>query len=152
MRVNGQNQHCHIICNPLHTTYHTLPGKDRLTILAVLRNGQRRTCRLDEDALASLDALGIAQRRRQQLLHLPRDQMLDEATLLQLLDAHLPGVGAQTRKQILEARAVSAYHAQCEVPIVRLLVCDDAPQFHWVTDELALCWVHEGRHYTKLTP
>lgn len=151
-RVNGQNQHCHIVCNPLHTTYRTTPAKDRLTILDVLRNGEPRTFRLDDDALAYLEAAGVSQVRRQQLMHLPRDQMLDEAMLLQLLDAHLPGVGPQARKWILEATAVSAYHAQTEVPVVRLLVCDDAPQFQWVTDELALCWVHEGRHYKKLTP
>ena len=36
--------------------------------------------------------------------------------------------------------------------MVRLLVCDDAPQFTLVTEELALCWVHEGRHYKKLMP
>jgi len=29
---------------------------------------------------------------------------------------------------------------------------DDAPQFRWVTEELALCWVHAGRHYKKLRP
>jgi hypothetical protein len=151
-RVNGQNQHCHIVCNPLHTTFRTTPGKDRLTIIDVLGNGQPRTFRLDDDALAYLDASGLAQVRHQQLLRLPRDQTLDEATLLHLLDEHLPGLGQQPRKWILEALAVSAYHAQSAVPVVRLLVCDDAPQFHWVTDELALCWVHEGRHYKKLTP
>jgi len=107
---------------------------------------------LDDDALTYLEAAGVSQRRRQQLLHLPRNQILDEATLRDLLTAHLPGVGAQTRKWILEALAVSGYHAQSEVPVVRLLVCDDAPQFHWVTDDLALCWVHEGRHYKRLTP
>jgi hypothetical protein len=151
-RVKGQHQHCHIICNPLHTTYLTTPAKDRLTIIDVLCAGQPRRFRLDDDALAYLDALGIPQVRRQQLLHLPRDQMLDEPTVVHLLDVHLPGVGVQTRKGILEALAVSAYHAQSEVPVVRLLVCDDAPQFHWVTDALALCWVHEGRHYKKLMP
>src|SRR4028119_2443503 len=35
-RVNGENQHCHIVCNPLHTTYRTTPAKDRLTIIDVL--------------------------------------------------------------------------------------------------------------------
>jgi hypothetical protein len=33
---------------------------------------------------------------------------------------------------------------------VELLICDDAPQFKLVTDELSLCWIHEGRHYKKL--
>jgi hypothetical protein len=151
-RVNGHNEHCHVICNPLHTTYRTTPGKDRLTILDVLSNGQPRHFMLNEDALAYLDALGIAQVRRRQLLHLPRDQMFSEVTLQGLLAEHLPGVGAQTQKWILEALAVSAYHAQSEVPVVRLLMCDDAPQFQWVTDELALCWVHAGRHFKKLEP
>ena len=35
---------------------------------------------------------------------------------------------------------------------MRTLVCDDAPQFKLLTEELALCWVHEGRHYKKLNP
>jgi len=151
-RVNGHNEHCHVICNPLHTTYRTTPGKDRLSVLDVLNNGQQRRFLLNEDALAYLDALRIAQVRRRQLLHLPRDQMMDEETLLGLLAVHLPGVGSQTKKWILEALAVAAYQAQSEVPVVRLLMCDDAPQFQWLTDELALCWVHAGRHFKKLTP
>ena len=36
--------------------------------------------------------------------------------------------------------------------MARLLVCDGAPQFTWITEELGLCWVHEGRHYKKLFP
>lgn len=151
-RVDGKNHHCHIVCNPLHTTYRTTPAKDRLTIIDVLTNGQPRRFLLDDDALAYVDALGIARIRRQQLLHLPRDQMLDEPTLLCLLADHLPGVGSQTQKWIMEALAVSAYHAQSDVPVVQVLVCDAAPQFQWVTDAVALCWVHEGRHYKKLTP
>ena len=151
-RVNGHNQHCHIVCNPLHTTYRTTPAKDRLTIIDVLSAGRARTFRMDDDALAYLDALGVSQVRRQQVLRLPRDQTMDEPTLLALLDMHMPGVGTQTRKWVMEALAVSAYHAQSEVSVVQLLVCDDAPQFQWVTDDVALCWVHAGRHYKKLTP
>jgi len=33
-----------------------------------------------------------------------------------------------------------------------VLVCDDAPQFKGVARRLALCWVHEDRHYKKLAP
>jgi hypothetical protein len=39
-----------------------------------------------------------------------------------------------------------------ESPVIRLLLCDDAPQFKLITQELALCWVHDGRHYKKLDP
>lgn len=34
----------------------------------------------------------------------------------------------------------------------RIAICDDAPQFKLITDDLALCWIHEGRHYKKLSP
>jgi hypothetical protein len=51
---------------------------------------------------------------------------------------------------VAEALAIAAYHAETGYPVVRLLVCDDAPQFALVTDELALCWIHDGRHYAKL--
>jgi hypothetical protein len=151
-RINGQNQHCHIVDNPLHTTYLTLPGKDRLSVLDALRNGQARVFRYNADAEAWLEAAGVAQVTRQRLTRLPRDQDLDEATLTRWLADHLPGLGAQTRKWVLDALAVAAYQAQVEWPIVRLLLTDDAPQFTLITDELALCWVHEGRHYKKLTP
>ena len=36
--------------------------------------------------------------------------------------------------------------------MVQTLVCDDAGQFKLLTDKLALCWIHEGRHYEKLSP
>ncbi|OGX04344.1 MAG: hypothetical protein A3G87_04060 [Omnitrophica bacterium RIFCSPLOWO2_12_FULL_50_11] len=32
------------------------------------------------------------------------------------------------------------------------MVVDDAPQFKLLTEELALCWVHDGRHDKNLTP
>jgi hypothetical protein len=151
-RVDGQNQHCHIVDNPLHTTYLTLPSKDRLSVIDVLCNGQPRRFRFNADALTWLEAAGVSSVTRQKLGSLPRDQDLDEGTVCQLLDVHLPGLGAQTRKWVLDAMAVAAYQKQLEWPVVQLLICDGAPQFTWVTDELALCWVHEGRHYKKLLP
>lgn len=47
---------------------------------------------------------------------------------------------------------MAAYHAQTEFPVVRRLLCEGALQFTWVTEELALGWVQEGRHYNKLGP
>ena len=151
-RVNGQNHHCHVVDNPLHTTYLTTPAKDRLSVIDVLRNGQPRTFRLNAEALEYLETTGVSVVTRQKLTHLPQDQDLDQATIYRLLEEHLPDLGAQARKWILDAAAVAAYHAQREWPVVRLLICDGAPQFTWVTEELELCWVHEGRHYKKLFP
>jgi hypothetical protein len=151
-RVNGQNHYCQIVCNPLYTHYQTTTSKDRLTILDVLRGNQPRCFRLNAEALGYLDQVQLSQITRERLLRLPWEQDLDEATLERWLAKHLGAVGSQQRKWIVDALAVAAYHAQTEWPIIRLLVGDDAPQWTWLTEELAGCWVHEGRHYKKLTP
>ena len=151
-RVNGQNGYCHIVCNPLYTAYFTTPAKDRLTVIDVLTNHRPRRFLVNEEALGYVEVCGLSAVRRRQLGQLPSGTSMDEATMQALLAAHLPGVGPQQRHWILSATAVAAYHADLEFPVVRLLVCDDAPQFTLVTDELALCWVHEGRHYKKLMP
>ena len=151
-RVNGQNGYCHIVCNPLYTAYFTTATKDRLTIIDVLTNHRPRRFWLNAEALGFMEACGLSAVRRQQVEQLPAGTIVDEATMQAWLEAHLPGLGPQQRKWILDATAVAAYHAAVEFPVVRLLVCDDAPQFTLVTEELALCWVHEGRHYKKLMP
>jgi len=151
-RLNGHHQYCQILCNPLYTIYHTTATKDRLTILDVLRGGAARRFRLNAEALAYLDQIQLAQVHRQRLFLLPWEQDLDEATLEELLTTHLPQLSQQQRKWIVDALAVAAYHAQTEWPVIRLLLGDDAPQWSWLTEDLALCWVHEGRHYKKLLP
>jgi hypothetical protein len=44
------------------------------------------------------------------------------------------------------------YRHQTAVPMVETIVCDDAGQFKLLTAKLALCWIHAGRHYEKLSP
>src|SRR5919109_1799994 len=151
-RVNGQNGYCHIVCNPLYTAYFTTAAKDRRTILDVLTNHRPRRFLVNAEALGFMETCGLSAVRRQQVEQLPSETSVDAATMQALLEAHLPGLGPQQRKWILDATAVAAYHAAVECPVVRLLVCDDAPQFTLVTEALALCWVHEGRHYKKLLP
>ncbi|MCP4207791.1 MAG: transposase, partial [Shimia sp.] len=151
-RVDGQNHYCHIVCNPLYTAYLTTPHKDRLTIVDVLRNGRERRFMLNAEALTYLERMGLAAVHRERLQRLPRDEILDRATVDRLLVEHLPTLEPRQHKWMLDAMAIAAYHAQLEWPVIELLIADDAPQFRWVTAELALCWVHEGRHYKKLTP
>jgi Transposase IS66 family len=151
-RVNGQNGYCHIVCNPLYTAYFTTAAKDRRTIIDVLTNHRPRRFLVNAEALGFMETCGLSAVRRQQVEQLPSGTLMDEATMQAWLEEYLPGVGPQQRKWILDATAVAAYHADVECPVVRLLVCDDAPQFTLVTEELALCWVHEGRHYKKLMP
>lgn len=151
-RVNGDNWQCHVVCNPLYTACFTTERKDRLSVLDVLRNLQVRTFRLNTEAIDLLHVFGLAQRIVRTVQGLAQEQELSEDALNQLLDERLPRLGPQQRTRILEATAIAAYHAQLEFPVVQALICDDAPQFNWLTEELALCWIHEGRHYKKLEP
>ena len=151
-RVDGVNQQCHVVCNPLYTAFFTTASKDRLSVLDVLHNLAARTFCLNAEAFELLHVLGVAQYRITQLQALPQEQTLSETELTALLDHLAPPPGPLQRQHILEATAIAAYHAQLEFPVIQLLLCDDAPQFNWLTGELALCWVHEGRHYKKLAP
>jgi Transposase IS66 family len=152
-RVNGDGWYCQILCNPLYTAYRTTPGKDRRTIVAVLRGGRPATYRYDREAERHLAFLGLSAAAQAWVrAALPRKQALDEATLTRLLDGPLARLGPRQREQVREALAVAAYLADPDWPVVRTLVCDDAPQFRAITPELALCWIHEGRHYKQLTP
>ena len=151
-RVNGQNQYCQIVCNPLYTAYFTTEKKSRLTVIDVLRNFSERTFLLNAKAFELLHSLKLPARVVRRLKRFPQDQELSEAEFTGLLDEHLPDLGPLQRNRALDAAAVAAYHAQLEFPVVRLAICDDAPQFKLVTEELALCWIHDGRHYKKLVP
>ncbi len=149
-RVDGQARHCHIIGNPLFTAYHTLATKDRLAVLELLRGASPRTYRLNAEADEYLDWVGLSASARRRLAGFPREQQLEEATVTKLLDEQRPWLGPQQRTRILEAMGLAAYRAQTDWPVVRALLCDDAAAYRLVTDELGLCWIHEGRHYTKL--
>jgi len=151
-RVDGHNQHCHVVCNPLYSAYFTTEKKDRLTVLDVLRNSQERYFLLNDEAYALLHTLGLSPRVIRQLHVLPHDQEVREDEWATLLKHHLPTLGPQQRQWVLDATAIVAYHAQTTFPIVQALVCDDAPQFKLLTAEMLLCWIHDGRHYKKLTP
>src|SRR2546426_624866 len=152
-RVNGQNEHCHVLCNPLYTAYCTLPAKDRISLVRVLQGGADPTFRLNELALTLLKQVGVAKMWCKKLTTLlPQEQEWTETQLDGWLDEHLPKLGAQLRKLIKDGLAIAAYRTQTVWPVVELLDCDDAPQFNWLTIELALCWIHEFRHYKKLTP
>ena len=151
-RVDGQNQHCHVICNPVYTVYQTLPKKDRLSVLDVLRHGRARVFRLNQEALGYLENLPFSKANRHILLDWCSEQALDEPTFLARLDILLPDLGVQQRKAVIDAAAVAAYHVEKDGPVIQALLCDDAPQFNWLTRAMMLCWVHEGRPYKKLMP
>jgi hypothetical protein len=151
-RVDGQNQSCHVVCNPLYSAYFTRPGKDRLTVLTVLYPHPTRPYCLNAEALQLLEHIQLPRATRRCLAQWQSMPGLAEGPFLSRLDAELPRLTAYQRQWIITAAAIAAYHADPLWPVIDTLVCDDAPQFDWLTADVMHCWVHAGRPYKKLTP
>lgn len=125
--MNGQNQNCHIVCNPFYTVYRTLPHKDCLSILDVLRNGRPRRFRLNQTALDFLGKVQLSRETRQVLTACCDELEMDEEAFREHLAFLLPKLGHQQRKEITDAAAIAAYWAETDWPVIQNLVCDDAP-------------------------
>jgi len=153
VRVNGKNHYSQIFCNPYYTAFFTVPRKDRLTILDLLLCGRERTYRFDQKAFCLMADFRISKKVTDQLQDLTEDKEISETGMQLLLEKIFKkGKGKNTKARIMEAAAIAAYHRQTDVPIVDVLLADDAPQFKKLVEELALCWIHEGRHYNRLDP
>ena len=151
-RVNGQNQHCHVVGNPLYTAYFTRPGKDRLTLIGLLQDVTEPPLLLNEATPTWLEQFDTPQWAQQIVATWPQGRILAHSELTSLVQTQLARLNEQQQARVLEAAALSAYYQQTDVPIVPNLLTDDAPQFRFITRDHSLCWVHEGRHYKKLMP
>ena len=151
-RVDGQNQYCHVIGNPLYTAYFTRPRKDRLTIIEILQNVSEAQFLLNAQTVDWLETFAVPKWAQRVIAQWPTDVLLSYDQFEKMVSTDLNRLNDQQQARVFEAAALRAYHTQTAMPIVPLLLSDDAPQFKSITDEQALCWIHEGRHYKKLTP
>ena len=150
-RVYGQNYACHVLCNPYYTAYSTQPSKDRVSVVAALLGGEEPSFLLNAQTLALMQEWKVPRTwMREVQARLPWAAVLSEAQVTALLEGStLPWYRA---KEVRAALAVSYYHTQTRMPVVPLLVVDDAAVFTTLTEERALCWVHAWRHDKKLAP
>lgn len=153
----GQSWHTHIICNPFYTFYSTRPGKDRLNVLCALQNVSSARYRFNHQTLILLDQeFEISAKWRAQVQALIEshegDIELDSSQLEALLDQWMKTPCLWDRLAIRHAGGIVYYRTQTSVPVIGVLICDDARQFKLLTQRIGLCWIHEGRHYERLTP
>jgi Transposase IS66 family len=150
-RVNGKNYYTHILCNELYAAYFTRPRKDRLMVLEIL-SGQPLTFCFNDLSYALMQEMQLPKKVLEQLKHQNIEEILTRPVIDALLKELFPNPKKhhKNRRIILEATAIVAYQ---QLPhAVKLLLTDDAPQFKRITEGLALCWIHDGRHYKKLSP
>ena len=154
--VNGENQNSQIICNDFYTAYFTTKKKNRLTILDLLRSFRKRKYLLNEEALRLLKIMKASKFIRHKLSDIQtegsKDKEYSPKEMKNLLKTYFPKIGKIQKTRIFEALAIAHYHKETKYPIVDILICDDASQFKLLTRLLGLCWVHDARHYKKLTP
>jgi len=150
-RVKGQNHYTQILCNPFYSAYFTTPRKDRLTVLGIFTHSAPRQFLYNAEAISLLDGFKLAKKIRKAVDDTFEKGMIYDETAF---NSHLEIVkpGSQQRTRIREACAIAAYREQTETPVIKILMCDDAPQFKLLTEEITLCWIHDGRHYKKLNP
>src|SRR5659263_622878 len=153
-KVNGENQYVQIICNPFYTAYFTIPTKDRMSILDILQGGKARIYFFNEEAFALLESCGLSNKILSKMRDNALDKVLDEKQMQHLINGifHDPNKGRNTRTRIMEAGAIAAYHNRTDISVVKVLLSDGAPQFKKLTEEQALCWIHDARNYKKLEP
>ena len=151
-RVGGVNHTTNVICNPLYTIYQTTRYKDRLTVLKLLQNTTELEFILNSLTYELLETFKVPSKWINQLKLLPQQKAFTETDFNILVDKYLPKLASQNRSRIYESAAIAFYHQQSNIPRINTLLYDDAPQFKLITSDLALCWVHEGRHYKKLSP
>jgi len=151
-RVNGDKQYCQVVCNPLFTAYFTTKKKDRLSVLEVLTDYAPPRYLYDRSAKNLLDTLRLSNKARMTVeAVLPVDTVMNEMQFAEhLVNIDTLGVGQITK--VTEACAIAYYQQQTDFPVIETLLADDAPQFKLLTKYLGLCWVHDGRHYKKLSP
>jgi len=150
-RVNGKNHYTHILCNDLYTAYFTRRHKDRLTLIDILTPGDMMF-QFNESSYALMEHMHLPPKQLTRLRSCVKQEIINRAEVDTLLNGLFPNPKKciNSRRVILEASAIIAYQ---QLPhAVEILLTDDAPQFKQITELLALCWVHDGRHYKKLTP
>jgi len=152
-RLKGQNYHCHVLCNPFYTAYCTLPSKDRIHLIGALLGGQPPSFVLNDVAVQMLQATAVPQKWiRQVVALLPWAQEMTEDMVTTLLEKAASPLPWSIDKKVRDALALGFYRTQAAFPVPAVLLTDDAAQCNLLTEEWALCWIHEGRHYKKLEP
>lgn len=153
-RVNGEQWATQILCNPYYTSYHTIPHKDRLSILKLLLGPFELQFQFNESTFELLKELKQSSAIIEYLKNNCNGMVLSENELDKILN-NLPTKNksiATIHRRIKEAAGIAWYHNQDKWPIVEILLTDDAPQFDHLAFNHALCWIHAGRSLKKLNP
>lgn len=158
-RVCGNNHYTQIICNDFFTSFTTLTTKSALDILAAFQgeSGKEQLSMLyNRETVNLLEQQNISIKDRGQLAQIfSHGQVISYHDFEYTIEQQCPVLYNKPNmyNRVKESFALSYYHNRKDFPVVRNLVSDNAPEYNKIAlEQHALCWVHEARHYKKLTP
>jgi len=151
-RVQGTNQHFTVLCSDYFSAFFITPNKDRLSVIDILSQQEELPYLINPYTINFLQ-----ERKLKASILSSLNPFLQMATMTrekfeQELNRLIPNLKERHKTMILEAAAITAYQENHTSPTIQCLVCDDAKEFYYITSLRALCWIHEERHYKKLTP
>ena len=151
-RVGGENQHFTVLCNDYYSAFFTNPKKNRLSVIGILSQKEELSFMVNPYVIGFLKERKLKAEVLSSLKSLLKMGEMRKEKFEKELNLAIPDLKEYHRTMILEAAAIVAYQENHASPTIERLVCDDAKQFYYITPIRALCWIHEERHYKKLTP
>jgi len=121
-------------------------------VLEILQNTSDPRFQFGQETLELLRAEFAIPQKWQRMIEEIGETSFEKTSLATLLDDWFGQGNRPLRTAIEQAAAIVYYRHQTSVPVVETIVCDDAGQFKLLTERLALCWIHAGRHYENLSP
>jgi hypothetical protein len=157
-KQKGVSVKTHMICALYFVVYYTLGSKARLDILKALPGNPAGglQIRYNDQSRELLKIFRVSQKDSQRLSELLGEgQSMSLAGFDEMMKAQAPDIFSKKNSyaRIRESLALAYYHAQEDFPVVDILLSDDAPEYQKIARLFhALCWIHDARHYNKLSP
>jgi hypothetical protein len=151
-RVQGSNQHFTVLCNDYFSAFFTTPKRDRLSVIDILNQEEELSYVINPYTINFLQERKLKASILSSLKPLLKMAPMRKDRFEEELNRLISNLKERQKTMILEAAAITAYQENHTSPTIQCLVCDDAKEFYYITSLRALCWIHEERHYKKLTP
>jgi len=151
-RVQGSNQHFTVLCNDYFSAFFITPKKDRLSVIDILCQEEELCYLINPHTINFLQERKLKASILSSLNPFLKMAPMRKDKFEEEMNRLIPNLKERQKTMILEAAAITAYQENHTSPAIKCLVCDDAKEFYYITSLRALCWIHEERHYKKLTP
>ena len=152
----GKVKATQVICTPFYSIYRTMDSKSRAYVIGALQGRMANDIPLlyNQASIQALQASKVPQKDQKligQLLRLDQAYTLEEFEgILKEQAPHL--LDKESHLKVLAILALAYYQEQSDFPKVQNLLTDAGHEYAAIAAHQGLCWIHEERHYKKMTP